>query len=131
MPYFAPAAPLMGTSTTLFRGIIDLNTTVDQALNKMLDFGAYVIDRIVVAKPSKVITTAKGGFYTQTSKSGVPVINSTQSYAGLSGTTAVINPAVSLDGTGIITDPTLYVSLTTPEGSAATAEVFVMGVAGN
>lgn len=122
---------MLGTNTTLFRLTgADLNSTLDQVLLKAFDFTKYVIDKIVFANASGAVSNATGALYTGVSKSGIPLTNASQSLTGLDSVNAVLNPALTSGGTGLISAPNVVLSLTVPEGTAKTADIFVMGVAG-
>lgn len=126
-----PPPSMLGTNTTLFQITgANLNSTLDQALLKAFDFTKYVIDKIVFANASAPIINASGALYTGGSKSGIPLTASTQSLAGMDSVNAVVNPSLTAGATGLITDQTLFLSLTVPEGTPATADLFVMGIAG-
>lgn len=124
-----PSAPLAGTYMTLFTlPLANFNSALDQALLKAWDFTVYVIKEVLVTSPSGPIANARGGIYTGASKSGVPVIAATQSYTALSSSTDTLNPLLNNGATATLSAP-LYLSLTTPEGSAATASISIMGLA--
>ena len=105
----------------------NLNTTTDQAIT---GFPAkYMITGIYMTNASGSVTTAVGGIYTAASKVGSQVIYSGQSYSALTTASSLLGLTFA---TGALetayTAGTLYLSLTTPQGAAMTADVYVMGV---
>ena len=115
-----------------------MNITTDQAIPISVPSATYVLDSIWISNPSVSLTTAVGGFYTGASKTGVTVVANTQAYSTL--TTNAANTtgnamAATLATAGTTTAfggptqtsavKTLYLSLTTAQGAAATADVRV------
>lgn len=101
----------------------NFNSTADQTITLMA--GAWKIEGIYVSNPSVSLTTAAGGVYPSASKAGTALVASSQAYSGLTVATSVIG--CTMAATPDITNNTLYLSLTTGQGSAATADVFVFG----
>lgn len=101
----------------------NMNVTTDQVIT--LDAGQFKVESIYVTKPSTSITTAVGGIYTGASKTGTAVVTSAQSFSSLNSSTDVLACAIS--ATPTISSGLLYLSLTTAQGAAATADVFVFG----
>lgn len=127
----SPFAPLMGTLTQLFvLNAANMNSTADQQFNQMFPFSKYVVSFVVAANPTASITTAAGGIYTAASKGGSAIIPASQVYSGLKTASDAINPQVATSGQELLSQSGVYLSLTTPQGSAATADLFIMGVAG-
>ncbi len=87
----------------------------------------YSVEYIVVTNASLSLTTAAGGFYTAASKSGA-IVAAGQVYSALTAATKFIK--ATLTGTAL-TDlqagTNLYFSLTTGQGAAATADIYVFG----
>ena len=108
----------------------DMNSTADQTFTWVNGFtpNKYVIDSVVGHSPSANLTTAVGGVYTASVKAGVTVVPPTQVYTALSVST---NYAKLSLGTSpqqnYLTGNLLCLSLTTPQGSASTADFVVMG----
>lgn len=113
-------------STVLLGKLIgaDMNTTADQAFS--LGSSNYVIDAIEVTNASVNLTTAAGGFYTGASKSGTAIVAAGQVYSALTSSTARLVCTLAATNTRR-TIPTFYFSLTTGQGSAATADIYVYG----
>lgn len=129
---FAPSRMQCGT----MRGV-NFNVTTDQAIPISMPSG-YMFDSIVISAPSVSMTTAAGGFYTAASKGGVIVVAAAQAYTSLTtntaGTTgnamlATISTAGNTTafpgGSDASPQQTLYFSLTTGQGAAATANIRV------
>lgn len=90
--------------------------------------GKYIIRRIVVTNASATILLAAGGIYTAASKGGTAVVGALQVYSTL------LSSTVSLDLTlasgainSALTAGILNLNLTTANGSAVTADVYVFG----
>ena len=108
----------------------DMNVTTDQAITIQGlgdQFSKYVVERIVVTNASISLTTAAGGVYTAASKSGA-IVAAGQVYSAL--TAAAKYVALTLTGaatTDVLTGATIYFSLTTGQGAAATADIDIYG----
>lgn len=113
-----PLAQLIGAN---------MNVTSDQLLNITLA-SKYIARRIVVCNPSLNLTLAVGGIYTAASKGGTAIVANTQVYTALTGSTKFLDLTLAtILGTDILTAQTLFFSLTTGQGAAATADIFVFG----
>lgn len=104
----------------------NLNSTADQMLSLIRQVPRYRITTIEVRNASIAPTTAAGGFYTAPSKGGYALVASSQVYSSLTdaGLSLVLSPAASRWLTG----PAIYLSLTTAQGAACTADVRVWGL---
>lgn len=115
----------------------NFNVTTDQAIPIQIsdsddvvltDEGSFIIKEIVVRNASISLTTAAGGIYTAASKGGSAVVAAAQVYSAL--TAASKFKSLTLAGTAltdVINQANLYFSLTTPQGAAATADIYVYG----
>lgn len=111
----------------------DFNSTNDQAITISLPpgFTKWRLNNIFITEASISLTTAVGGFYTAASKAGTTLIANTQAYTTLTG--AAVNSTGNFMAATNITAvtatvfdvATIYLSLSTPQGAAATANVFV------
>lgn len=121
------AAPVPGTDTLLFqlKGA-NLNSTADQIFEKRAQFGDFVPTSIRAMNASTPISGAVGGIYTQSGKSGTSIINASQAWSGLTSTVKVIHPALVNAGMSVFNGD-LYLSLSTPMGSTATCDIYVIG----
>lgn len=103
----------------------DFNSTSDQAIS--INSSEYIVRRIVASNASISLTTAVGGIYTAASKT-TPLVANTQVYSALTAPTKYKDLTLTaLAGTDVITAATLYLSLTTPQGVAATADIYIIG----
>lgn len=109
----------------------NMNTTADQPIQITVPSALYDIDAIEVSSASTSLTTAVGGVYPAASKGGTAIVANSQAYSTL--TAAAPNAAgstmlLTLAG-GVATTAynlgTIYFSLTTPQGAAATANIRV------
>lgn len=116
-----PAAVMLGRFLTA-----NMNTTADQAIT--LSSARCIVTEILVDNASISLTLAAGGLYTAVSKGGNAVVAATQLYSALTATTKLVRLTVAAIGlTDVVVSGTLYLSLTTAQGSAATADVRVYG----
>lgn len=123
------AAP-QGTMTTLFRLIgADLNSTADQAFVKVADFTSYNIKEIVSRNASGSIVNAVGGIYTGAGKTGTIIVAAAQAYGILTASDVFANQTVTAAGQRTLNLTALFLSLTTPMGSAGTCDVHIEGYA--
>lgn len=121
-------APNIGTQQTLFKLIsANMNITTDQLLVQQFSFSTWEVEKIIVTNASASLALAVGGFYTAASKGGTPIVAATQIFSALTNSAAILNPTLAL--TIRQTVQTVYLSLTTGNGSAATADIYIMGVA--
>lgn len=109
----------------------NMNVTTDQAITirDLTDYpsDSYIVEYIVVTNASISLTTAAGGFYTAASKSGA-IVAAGQVYSALTAAGKFIK--ATLTGTALTdvqTGATIYFSLTTAQGAAATADIYVFG----
>lgn len=112
----------------------NLNSTADQAIAIQISdadnivttgAGQMVVTDVLVTNASVSLTTAVGGVYTAASKSGAIVAN-TQVYSALTAATKYLK--LTLTGaalTDVLDLANLYFSLTTAQGAAATADIYV------
>lgn len=104
----------------------NMNSTGDQQIP--IAAGRYVVRFITAQNPSISLTTAVGGIYTATAKGGSALVANTQVYSALTGATKIVNLTLAaVASTDARTESLLYLSLTTPQGAAATADIFVFG----
>ena len=104
----------------------NMNSTGDQPI--AINAAKYVIRRIVVVNASANLTLAVGGFYTAASKGGTAIVANTQIYTALTAAAKFLDVTLAaILGTDVRTEGTLYFSLTTAQGSAATADIFIIG----
>lgn len=104
----------------------NFNSTADQAI--AMAASKYIIRGIVITNASTSLTTAAGGFYSNAGKAGTIIVAAAQVYSALT-TSAKFEDATleAVMGTDVLTASSIFLSLTTPQGGAATADVFVFG----
>ena len=109
----------------------NMNSTDDQRIVMFSNPSKFILRRIVVTNASISLTTAAGGVYTAVSKGGTAVVASSQAYSSLSASTLFLDLTLNTSGSASTTVkssiPNLYLSLTTAQGAAATADVYVYG----
>lgn len=106
----------------------NMNSTADQAI--ALPAGSWVVTQIYAAKGSISMTTAAGGIYTGAGKTGTAAVAAGQAYTALAGAAtdvATLTPNATPTVTLAAAGTGLYLSLTTGQGAAATADIFVYG----
>jgi len=104
----------------------NMNSTGDQQIVIFSAPAKYIIRRIVATNASISLTTAVGGIYTAVSKGGTAIVANSQAYSTLSASTKFLDLTLA-SNTDYRTATSLYLSLTTPQGAAATADIFVYG----
>ena len=105
----------------------NMNVTTDQQIPLFLPpTKLFTVSQILVTNASISLTTAVGGFYPAASKGGTALVSNSQAYSGLTGSGLAIS--LTLAGLARFAAGTnLYLSLTTAQGAAATADVYVYG----
>lgn len=124
---------MLGGNTVLGKLIgANFNSTADQAIAITLPAGAtrYAITNVWATNGSVNMTTAQGGLYSAAAKGGIVIVAATQAYTALTAAAKLQRAVVDAAGgqVNVLTGTTIYLSLTTAQGAAATADVFVLGV---
>lgn len=114
---------------TVARVSVDLNSTSDQAVTLTLPFGFTryrLFSAFVTNNSAANASSAVGGIYTSASKAGTEVVAAAQTYLLL--TAQNTNQALTLSTAGVqvMTDLSLFFSLSTPAGVAATGELVIV-----
>lgn len=124
---FATAAKYLGGYGIIGSLIgANFNSVADQAIT--ISPSKYIIRFIVVTNASISLTTAVGGFYTGAGKGGTILVAAAQTYSALTAPTKKLDVTLAaVVGTDTFAVTPIYLSLTTPQGAAATADVFVLG----
>ena len=105
----------------------NMNVTTDQAIPiTRIGSQKYLITKIVVTNASISLTTAAGGVYQTTSKGGTAIVANSQAYSALSAATTALNLTLAINRTYTLDN--IYLSLTTAQGAAATADIYVFGI---
>ena len=105
----------------------NLNTTADQIITGMP--AKFLIQGIYATNCSGSATAAVGGIYTAPSKGGSQVVYAGQSWASLTAANSLLPFSFASAALEVTYGSTLYLSLTTPQGAAMTADIYVIGVA--
>jgi hypothetical protein len=108
----------------------NMNSTADQQINIFSAPAKYIIRRIVVTNASVSLSTAAGGVYPAVSKGGTAIVAAGQAYSSLTAAGKFIDLTIAsgyTSGGDVLTASNIYLSLTTPQGAAATADVYVFG----
>lgn len=103
----------------------NMNIDTDQSIT-IANASKYIVRGITVTNASISLTTAVGGIYNAASKGGSAIVANSQAYTALSATTKFLDLTLAITDT-TQTASTLYLNLTTKQGGAATADVFVFG----
>ena len=108
----------------------NMNSTSDQQIVIFSAPAKYIIRRIVATNASTSLTTAAGGIYPAVSKGGTAIVAAGQAYSGLTASGKFVDLTVAsgyTSGGDVLTVKSIYLSLTTPQGAAATADIYVYG----
>ena len=107
----------------------NMNTTADQAfsMTQYAQLNPSRISKITATNASVSLTTAVGGIYPAAAKGGTAAVANSQVYSAL--TTAAIALDLTLAAGTVVYSKggQLYLSLTSPQGAAATADLYVWG----
>ena len=105
----------------------NMNVTTDQPIPLFVSSTQlYRVQKITVTNASTSLTTAAGGVYDAASKGGNAIVAAAQVYTALTTTFKALDLTIALN----LREPAatlLYLALTTAQGAAATADVYVYG----
>lgn len=105
----------------------NFNITTDQAIVMQIN-GVYRVKRIVVWNTTvNGMSTAAGGIYTAASKGGSAIVANSQTYTGLTNQYTAEELTLSLPNLVNPAGTPLFFSLTTAQGAAALADIWVYG----
>jgi len=114
------------------------NTTNDQPIAIPQRVTAFMLTGILITNASISLTTAVGGFYPQAAKAGVPIVPASQTYTMLTNSSLLLwatlssfgqNTRFSASNLGSIGGYLdIWFSLTTPQGAAATGDIYLIGM---
>lgn len=114
---------------TLFSA--DMNSTADQPFvfpfGNTRKFGLGGNAVVIASNPSVSLTTAVGGIYPAISKGGTALVAATQVYSGLTAVGTKVNLTTGTTSNGTVFNAPLYLSLTTPQGTAALCDLYIFG----
>lgn len=114
------AAPLGSLRTA------NMNSTADQAIPVFV--AKYLVTKITATNCSGTLAggLAAGGIYSATAKGGSAIVAATQLYTALTAATVTLGLTLAITTTSFNAN-TLYLSLTTANGSAITCDLYVYG----
>lgn len=105
----------------------NMNVTTDNTI-PIVGTSNYFITRILVTNASIDLDTAVGGVYTAASKGGTVIVANTQVYSALTTAAKAVALTLAAGATdNVWTGSSLFLSLTTAQGAAATADIYVFG----
>lgn len=105
---------------------VDANTTGDSPI--AIWAANYIIRRIVAFDASLNLTTVVSGIYTAAAKGGSQVVANTQVYTALTAGTKFLDLTINTPATtDVQTASSLFFSPVTPQGAAATLQIYVYG----
>lgn len=113
---------------------VDFNDTADYQILLPTTLQQFQLTGIVITNASVSLTTAVGGFYPTTSKGGTPIVSAAQAYSSLTAASKLLAATLASYGSttlfdrNILTDWAIYFALTTPQGAAATADIYIQGI---
>lgn len=112
----------------------NFNTTADQPIAIPQYITAFRLANIIITNASISLTTAQGGFYPAASKGGTPIVANSQAYSALTTSAGLLTATLASFGSntrfssanlgtigGLLA---IWLSLTTPQGAAATADIY-------
>lgn len=106
----------------------NFNSTADQQIVNLNSSLKYRIRRITVLNTSVPgMGTAAGGLYTGAGKTGTTIVAAGQVYTGLTNANTAEDLTLAAPNAVLPAATKLYLSLTTPQGATATADVYVYG----
>jgi hypothetical protein len=110
----------------------DFNSTNDQHFEVAVPPGIlFRVTRVTVVNASVPLSNAVGGLYVGPNKTGGTIVPATQSYAGVVDSRTALDLTLETPESTWVwneTDvPNFYLKLDTPQGSQATADVYVWG----
>lgn len=106
----------------------NMNSTADQPCTIPAAVTAWAPLSIMATNCTGTLTFAVGGFYPAASKGGTALVSAAQAYSALTTPTQVLITTMAAGiATTRYTVNTVYFSLTTAAGSAATCDIYVTG----
>jgi hypothetical protein len=106
----------------------NFNSTADQVCTIPAGVTAWVPTSIIVTNCSASLTLAAGGVYPATSKGGTALVAAAQIYTALTGATIVFGLTLAANiATTRYTVNSVYLALTTGQGTSATCDFFLIG----
>ncbi len=106
----------------------DMELETDQRFVKNGQFTNYSVNRVIAVHKSGAYNTAcAGGIYTDASKGGDALVAAAQSWANLTASGEMVDATIAAVAGTDVQSTTPYLSLTTGNGAALTADLFIFG----
>lgn len=107
----------------------NMNSTADQVCTIPAAITAWAPTAVWCTNASTNLTTAAGGIYPTTAKGGTPLVAAVQVFTALTASTIILplTLAANIATTRYVVN-SIYLSLTLGQGSAATADCYLVGV---
>lgn len=127
-------APITGQRVIASLQSADFNDTADQPIAIPAAITAFWLTGIIASNASLSMTLAVGGFYPAVSKGGTALVSAAQVYSSLTTSSKLLacTLAAAVPTTRYsvanLTDWVIYFSLTTAQGAAATADIYIIGI---
>lgn len=115
---------------------LNFNTTADQPIVFPQYITAFRLANIIVTNASVSLTSAVGGFYPASTKGGTPIVSAAQAYSALTTPAGLMTATLASFGSstrfssanlgtigGLLS---IWLSLTTPQSVAATADCYMI-----
>lgn len=108
----------------------NMNITTDNIIPiNVASAAKYTVSSILVTNASTNLTTAAGGVYPAASKGGTPLVAAVQVYTALTTATSLLSLTLAAAATNqTYTAANLFLNLTSGQGVAATADIYVFGI---
>lgn len=107
----------------------NFNTTADQVCTIPAAVTTWAPTAIWTTNCTTSLTTAAGGIYPTTAKGGTPLVAAVQVYTALTASTIILPLTLAANiATTRYAINTVYLSLTLGQGTAATCDLFLIGV---
>jgi len=111
----------------------NFNTVVDQPIVLPRSINTFQLTGILVTNASVSLTTAVGGFYSAAQKGGSAFVSAGQVYSSLTSSSVILNATLAAYASSRFSNVnlalwTIYFSLTTAQGAAAVADIYLIGL---
>lgn len=121
-----------GRDTTQVMGHLfsaNMNSTSDQLIQVKSQTGMpWILRRIVATNATRAMNTVVGGFYTGGGKTGTILVANSQVYALLDDPTKWVDLTIAATPLNtVLSTNVIILSLTTPQGQAATCDFYIYG----
>lgn len=128
--------PLLGPAETKLAQLLgaNFNTTNDQQIAIPTTINKFQLTNIIVTNASLSLSAAVGGFYPQPAKGGTALVSAAQAYSSLTTASGLLNPTLTTYANttaltaSILTAFSIYFALSTAQGAACTADIYLFGL---